>query len=208
MENIFTDIHEGQRCFIIGGGASILRLQKRGFNFQKLEDDITIGCNKAYKLFTPKYLIFRDRSYWLYYKEEVRKTSCVKFCPKEYLEMYKIDDPTVCGLTREEVIQHRDVTSGTVETLWPNAGASALLLAHMMKCNPIYLLGIDLRLDHGRSHFHNDYNSIGKSFRSNIKVFEYVVPKLAEQGVSVFSCSEVSILNKDTTPYIDIFNVI
>ena len=208
MENTFAGIHEGQRCFIVGGGASILTIQQRGFDFQRLENEITIGANKAYKLFTPTYLIFRDRSYWLYYKEEVRKTSCVKFCPKEIIEMYKIDDPTVVGLARTEVIHHRDVASGKVEDLFPNAGASALLLAHMMKCNPIYFLGIDLQLDHGRSHFHNDYNSIGKSFRSNIKVFEYLVPKLAEQGVSVFSCSEISILNKDVTPYIDIFDVV
>lgn len=207
--NKYTGIHEGQRCFVIGGGASILRLQKRGFNFpEKFKNEVTIGANKAYKLFTPKYLIFRDRSYWLYYKEEVRNTSCVKFCPEEYVKMYKIDDPTVVGLAREEVIPHLDVTERKPKVLWPNAGASALLLAHMLGCNPIYLIGIDLQLDNGRSHFHNDYNSIGKNFSSNQGVFEYVIPKLLEKGVKTYSCSEISMLNKDVAPYIDIFTVV
>jgi len=205
---MFVGIHEGQRGFVIGGGASILRLKKKGFDFRKLESEITVGANKAYKLFTPKYLIFRDRSYWLNYEEEVREVSCVKFCPKEIMDMYKIDDPTIVGLTREEVIQHRGVASGQAENLFPNAGASALLIAHMMKCNPIYLLGIDLQLDHGRSHFHGEYNSISKSFLSNIKTFKYIVPNLKEQGVEVFSCSKISILNTDTAPYVDIFDIV
>lgn len=207
MENTFVGSHEGQRCFVIGGGTSILTLLRKGFNLQKLKQEVTIGANKAYKLFIPKYLIFRDRSYWLYYKEEVRKTSCVKFCPKEHVDMYKIDDPTVVSLAREEVIQHRDAIRGMADSLWPNAGTSALLLAHMMKCNPIYLLGMDLRLDHGRSHFHNDYNTITKSFRSNRKAFEYVISKIHERGVDIFSCSQISLLNK-IIPYKDICDIV
>jgi len=87
----FKDRHTGERCFIIGGGPSLLKL-----DLEPLKNEITFGVNSIFLIFDllhfqPNYYVVED---WLVYedrfddiKEKVTESNCffpIQFSTKDF----------------------------------------------------------------------------------------------------------------------------
>ncbi len=208
------------KCYIVGGGPSI-----KGQNLNSLSTQKTIAVNKSvFSLTNPTYFITKD--YTIIRKLDARRLKlipCARFfvvsmfssyvksvggvitdtrANVRYTSIYDCFD-TIILSTKEEGIgtTFRDFRAGN------NSGYSALQLAIVLGFTNIYLLGIDLTVEKGYTHFHQGY---GESYNSFVpKLLEYqatftrglqlIERKLPE--VSVYSCSPTSALNS-IIPYI------
>jgi hypothetical protein len=207
----FDNKHEGQRAFIIGGGPSVSTILETGFNFsEELKDEITFGINKAYHLLTPTYLVFGDAYFWKHFEKEVKQVQCMKIVPDNIVRNYR--DDSFLFLRRSP--SPKDVLPTTLAgkiSFINNSGVAALRIAYMMGCNPIYLVGIDVKLlEDGRSHYHNYYEGLRAAPPTRYKQFytEFQRTLEALKGKrQVISCSDISALN-DLIPYIPIQEVL
>jgi hypothetical protein len=205
--------HHNQRGFLIGGGSSLKILQENGFNFKKkLQNEIVVGVNKAYELVLPTYLVFGDTYFWKNFKDEVLTLPCVKFAPQDIVR--GTDDPLLLKVKRGVrnspfLPEGLDAAISFVN----NSGVAALRMMYCLGCNPIYLLGIDLREGvGGHTHFHTAYKdkaktggTIYKNFRAE---FVRTLTALKERNVSVYSCSPISSLNETVLSFIPITEVV
>ena len=196
----FQYIHQHQRGFIIGGGPSLNTLDASDVTILA-KDEITFGVNKAYKLFTPTYLIFSDVYFWRHFEHEVNKVDCIKFVPdnvarghrgKKFVTVRRSSNPADLLPSSLDLISFIN-----------NSGVGALRIAYAMGCNPIYLLGIDLGSNQaGETHFHHDYKRDPKRitnpecYREFLTVFENTIKAMQDKGVDIISCSSVYPLNK------------
>jgi len=194
--------HKDSRGFVIGGGPSIKKIQERGFNFLKLEDEITVGVNKAYKLFVPTYLIFGDAYFFRKFGSEIQKVDCLKIAPVNVVGSKAIPQllPLRRAISASEVLPKS--FGGTISFI-NNSGVAALRVAYLLGLNPIYLVGFDIGPNvAGETHFHKDYaadkDRITKPqrYQQFLDVFRDTIKALKEQNVEVFSCSETSRLNE------------
>ena len=206
--------YKGKRGFVIGGGYSIKEYREKGFDFSLLDNEITVGANKAYKVCKVKFLIFLDFKFYQQYKEEINKLDCIKLAPSwaERLQDFK---------GREDTFIFKNCTANYLPTTFNcirtanNSGVVALRIAYLLGLNPIYLVGIDLVKEHfgtDKMHFHDDYpESWVKSIKKKICDFfitEFVrtIEALKEKGIQVYSCYERSGLN-EYIPYVNLFDL-
>lgn len=137
---------EGQDAFVIGGGASL-----RSFDFSKLTGLNTIGCNDAFRLGEAicKVCLFGDASWWQKNKFELEKFKGQMFHVAPSLA--RLDLPNITGLNRKQT----GIADGAnIAWNWSTGGA-AVNLAINMGAKRIFLLGIDLGLTGGKSHWHD-----------------------------------------------------
>jgi len=207
----FDNKHQGQRGFVIGGGPSIRFTAEDGFDFDVLKSEITVGANKAYKLFTPTYLVWGDKNFYRRYKQDIQKLECTMFLsnhdtPGE--EDAPKDDPRFIRLQRVldgHGRHHVPTTFAGPVSFWQNSGLIALRIAYLLGLNPIYLLGMDLKKFENAAWFHDGYdfskgpgeNWFNLVHTNFVRFFEQV------EGVDIYSCSSISSLNK-VIPYVDI----
>jgi len=167
----------GKRCFIIGGGESL-----KGFDFNILNDEYTIGINKAFQFYPNiKVLYIMDSDFyngmkdgrydkpnqpkiwdiWMSFKG-VR----VFLTPMELKEFGK-EAVLVRRIMRPSV--SRDLDYGIYGGR--NSGLGAIMLAIALGASPIYLLGYDMKAV-TQSHWHDGYpnRSLGEF---NQKLVEY-----------------------------------
>jgi hypothetical protein len=192
--------HSNQRCFIIGGGESIKTLEEKGLNVKRLlENEITIGTNKSYLLGKSSYHVVMDKDYFVTDRENLLKQNLFvsdniwNNCP----------DLRLRPIRRLNSKTSKIISNSFNEGLYygRSTGYLAMNLANVLGCNPIYLLGIDLK----GFHFHEGYGKekdqtlpkehkvIEKELRSGIKYLQNL-------GVKVISLSDISSLN-DIIPY-------
>ena len=203
----YNDKHKGQRGFLIGGGTSIKYLQDSGFDFNKLKTEITLGVNKAYRLFVPTYLVFGDDFFWKHFSQEIRALPCIKFAPSQILRGYSDSSllPLRTSTNYQEVLP-RGLDASI--SFMNNSGVAALRVLYCLGCNPIYLIGIDLiENNRGETHFHADYKSFGRhttpaKYKTFHTEFARTLSSLKTKNISVFSCSSISSLNT-IIPYIN-----
>ena len=200
----FDNKHQGKRGFIIGGGSSILAL-KEGW-CSKVQQEITIGVNKAYKLFTPTYLVFIDNGFYRKFKDEIHEVECIKFFNANCGYRDETTFPLVTYGGHKEKSTHLVPVSLTKPiSLWNNSGTAAIRIAYLLGLNPIYLIGIDLTIQNNKSHFHEDYGIDPRHYPAHryVKCFEDTIRLLKQRGVTFYSCSPISKLNR-IIEYIDL----
>jgi hypothetical protein len=163
---------KGQRCFIIGGGPSLT-----GFDFERLWGERVIAINKAFAS-----CMFADVLYFMDFIHFYTNIEDGRFGP-EYLEKWKAfkgikvhadsrgrDLPDVYWINLSSyqygvsTSQKRGLFRGS------NCGYGALNLAVLMRANPIYLLGYDMKHDGKITHFHEGYSRTaqGKALKTFI----------------------------------------
>lgn len=145
----------GDRCFIIGGGPSLV-----GFNFERLRGrGRVIAINRAfeYTLFADVLFFMDYKFYKMYHDGGVRKQIWDSFEGKRVFL-------NIMGRALDDVYSvkslGRDGLSGSLKAgLYHgnNSGVGALAIALIMGAAPIYLLGYDMRHDGQRTHFHAGY---------------------------------------------------
>lgn len=206
----FDNRHADHRCFIIGGGSSIDIIKSSGFSFEKLSNEITFGVNKAYNLLIPTYLVFSDAYFWKHFQNQIKKLTCYKIVPDNIIKGYK--DETLIFLRRSQT--PRDILPTTLASpvsFINNSGVAALRIAYVMGCNPIYLVGIDVKIgEDGKSHYHNDYKGLRSTpptrYNQFYTEFERTIKAMKGKNKEVVSCSKTSLLNK-IIPYIPITDI-
>lgn len=196
---MITNEYKGKRCFIVGGGASISYLIEHGLDVSKLIcNEITVGTNKSYLLGKSTYHVVMDSSY--YSKDKIN------LLHQNLLVSDSIGrDNTETKLT---VIKRSNKSNTSISNTFEeglydgkSSGYLAMNVAHVMGCNPIYLLGIDLV----GKHFHDGYGaakdlSLPKEHRVIEREFRKGVECVKSKGVPVVSLSHISVLN-DIIPY-------
>ena len=144
----------GEPCFIIAGGPSLT-----GFDFNRLKGKgRIIAINRAFE-YAPwaDILFFMDNKFYKLCHEGERQILWNEFkghkvfldlMGRKYEDCYHLRSLGRVGLSRSfaQGLYHGN-----------NSGVGALNLALVLKANPIYLLGYDMRFAGGKSHFHSGY---------------------------------------------------
>jgi len=143
----FKDRHRGERCFVIGNGPSLNRL-----DMGKLKNEITIGANRCFLGFDRwgfrvKYWTIEDKLV----AEDVREEwnafgGPVKFIPLDLQHLvFNYDNVCAINLKREPFEHGLPKFSGNhCEFFWGGTVTYVMLqLAAVMGCDPIYLIGVD-----------------------------------------------------------------
>ncbi len=170
-------IWKGRPAYLIGGGHSL-----RAFPMQLLTGKNTIGSNFAFRLGPEiiKWVCFSDSAWFLSaiqglkrYAEEGGKVVSGSTSLHEY------NLPWLFKMQRErEGLYNEEGVIG-----WNySTGAMAINLACYFGANPIYLLGYDMGLDKGKSHWHNHYRltTTEDSFKRHLGGFGIVQKELGK----------------------------
>ena len=214
------------KVYVVGGGPSLM-----GIDMRVLTSTTTIAVNKAaFYLANPSYFITMD--YTALKKLDVSKLkslNCPRFFILNFAEQYiQVRNGAVVDIRTNLVYSDiydcfdsivlsrfnrgigkslRDFRSGS------NSGYCALQLAIALGYTDIYLLGIDLVVNNGHTHFHNEYNESPFSFAKKLpNYYENFVLGIREIHeklplVHVSSCSSLSPLNT-LIPYIALENTL
>jgi len=143
----------GEDVFIIGGGESL-----RGFQWDLLRDELTIGCNTAFKLGHEvcKLCVFGDYPWFKEFQRELSQYKGVVFTNVPQLQ--KSNLPWLWIMGREARGLHK------IALGWNNnTGASAINLALILGAKRVYLLGFDMKELKGKCNWHDDYKKTNPS---------------------------------------------
>jgi len=176
-----TEIWKGEDVFIIGGGASL-----REFDFGRLINEHTIGCNNAFRLGHDvcDICIFGDRQFILTHQRTPRKDF--------YNELKAFPNPVVstdrlltkCKVKWVTVLERKASGFATDKLGWnTNTGSTAINLALIMGAQTVYLLGFDMHLDvEGRPNWHDYVIDTPNQdvYNRMIRGFEKAVPELRQ----------------------------
>lgn len=208
---IQDNFYEGRRGFVVGGGPSISEYDKNLLT--KLDSEIVIGTNKSYKIINPTYTVIGDSWYYDTFTEEIELLKHEVIFPST-IKLRQI-------LNHYVILNRKDQPDKEVPTSFKNpisfknnAGCTALRVAYLLGCNPIYLVGIDCRLelepDRVRTHWHEYYPQNRRPSKDRLKVFYNLwtdlIGKMSESR-KIYSCSPTSELNK-FVEWIDLKNVL
>lgn len=188
-----TGSWQGRPCFVVGGGPSLL-----GFDFNRLKGSLTIGVNRAFEFFSPTVLLAIDARFFRWvYDGKYGADALLKIIAYDGIKVgIRISDPHVpdvrevraLGVSGPVVPIEQGVYHGN------NSGYSAVALALALGADPVYLLGVDLRYDGERSHFHDGHPERTKERELYRKCF---APFLALAGTP--EGRRVKVVNLDGT---------
>jgi hypothetical protein len=145
-------IWENETVYIIGGGASL-----KGFNFSRLAGKKVIALNKAYQYYENcDVLYWTDSRFYVWYKKEIDRLSCLKFTPARHNKDLAPDVSIVriSGERKMDFENNNMISSGN------NSGFGAIGLAYKLGARKIFLLGYDMGFTNGQSHFHDGYDLV------------------------------------------------
>jgi len=158
---IKDNMWKGQRCFIVGGGPSL-----KGFDWSKLDGELTIGCNLAFEAFDPCMIVAVDKRFyqWILWGEYEEKHPGLR---QRFLDLnvgkYLIyPAETLNNFYSGIDIITRNKTDKLATSLadgvlmGSNTGLAAVNLAICLGASEIYLLGFDMCGDGSgkQAHFH------------------------------------------------------
>jgi hypothetical protein len=195
-----TGSWKDRRCFIICGGPSL-----ENFNFDQLNGELVLGVNKAFEV-SPTINYAMDMKFhdYLYSppaddKEGKRLSEAWKNYGgiKVFLQLapkipFKSDIVVVKRINAKCVSQdlNKGIYAGS------NSGFGALMIAIALGANPIYLLGLDLKVrkshdgkaENAKTHWHKGYprQSVGVLLRK-LKRYKILFEEFAStiEGIGV-----------------------
>lgn len=199
-EILSNNIWKGKTCFLIGGGPSL-----KDFDFSLIENELTIGVNKAFTIFPTTINYAMDKRFhdmttsddlhqqWVAYKGIklfLRRGTKSRFDE----DVYVVNGLPEKGLSLD---LHQGIWGGN------NSGFGALMLAICLGATRIGLLGYDLKVQKKQkgieTHWHGGYGlGRAKSFQSKLDkfrmCFEEFSSVIAKQGISVVNLNSNSAL--------------
>jgi hypothetical protein len=142
-------VWEGAEAIVIGGGHSL-----RGFPWEKIQGESTIGCNAAYSLgkSTCSVVLFGDTGFFTAHQDRLRAYGGPVFTHARRLQ--GSDCSWLRTIPRKTEGLHTDALG------WNgNTGAGAINLALIFGAKRIFLLGFDMLPNfHGRQNWHDLYD--------------------------------------------------
>ena len=141
----FRDRHRGQRCFVLGNGPSLARM-----DLDRLQGEVTFGLNRIYLLFDqtrfrPTYYVAVNEWVLTQFAAEIRALPMPKFLNWTQRRLFGETEGTLfvhLALGLRDFFQTditRAVSSGGTVTY------VALQLAYFMGCRQVVLIGVDHR---------------------------------------------------------------
>ena len=187
-------IWDGQDVFIIGGGESL-----KTFDWNKLKDEYTIGCNDAFEHGEEicKICIFGDAPWFKTFKHKLALYKGAVFTNASSLQKTRL--PWLWVMGRRSLGLHSDALGWNF-----NTGASAINLAILLGAKQIFLLGFDMHLSKdGKPNWHQNIvdrpkkEKYPKIYDKFIKGFERVASDLKTKfpNVKVFNITDNSSLD-------------
>ena len=186
---------KGQRCFIVGGGASL-----KGFDFSKLNNELVIGINRAYEKvdctinFAMDHMLYEWITKGKLGDNARKKFDEFKGIPV-WLDSVGYDYPQgvyIINQVPKTKMGHslkEGIRTGS------NSGFGAVGIAICLGANPIYLLGFDMIARDGKQvWWHNGYPEmqsakVYKVFRND---FNKVAQELKEKNIKVINLNPKS----------------
>jgi hypothetical protein len=210
-----TNLHKGRRAFIVGNGPS---LRVEDLTLIDKAKDISFAFNKIFLAFDqtpyrPTYYMVEDL---LVAKNNAQKIGALKGFPKF------LYDPVRQWISRDEETLYFSMTYKGPNYLEPKLSAhpdhlyyggsvtySALQLALIMGCDPIYLIGVDFNfrlppaerregnelIQEGEvNHFHPQYRSPGERWHVpddefTLKAYELAKEQCDKRGIKIFNAT-------------------
>lgn len=209
-QNIASIFSSGEwkerRCFIIGGGPSL-----EGFDFHKLDGELTIGINKAFIACSPTINYVMDLRFYsaltvpdkdpkaveLYNKWVAYKGIKVFLKRSEKTRF----DPSIYVVNS---LPNKTISFDLKKGIWGgnNSGFGALMLAIALGCKRVGLLGFDMKVDTkgGRTHWYGKYpgqsiEEMPRKLESFKKCFEEFATSIRDNGITVDNLNLDSALN-------------
>jgi hypothetical protein len=180
------------RVFIIGGGPSFGEVLKSKELMYLLDNELTIGCNRAFEFVNVDCLTFHDARFGKHWSQEIQ----------EYIdgggEVYAPMKCKVTGYNRDIIyFKESEELNTSLENgiyTYGNTGTMAISLAVALGFTEIYLLGMDLCFDGDKSHFHDGYRE-SFNVRARPSHYEHMIRgfnELARLNVNIYNCSPIS----------------
>lgn len=183
-------------CFLIGGGASLL-----GFDFSRLlrTRARVIVCNKGFTHvpFADMIVAMDSDLYRAIHHNQLGQDVKRQFLEFQGLKVWiDLNNYRMAGVyyvfRENEPVIHKKVHAGVYAG--NNTGVGALALACTLGCNPIYLLGYDMQLTKGKSHFHGGYHRkmTESTPRTFIHHFTRLKPAIVKRQIRVVNLNRRS----------------
>ena len=142
---------EGERAFIIGGGPSLRR-----FDFSQLSGEKVVGVNKAYTTGVCDVVVARDRRFWRWVNEDPRLLDVPHLVWAENARGDEFPHLPLQILKPNEKKWATSFEEGVYSA--PDSGLRAINVADILRADPIYLLGFDMRGEgEYQAHWHEGY---------------------------------------------------
>jgi hypothetical protein len=175
------------RVFIIASGPSL-----EGFDFKKLDNELTIGINYIFRYYTPSILHWLDEKVYLEnnHKQIVDKLNCLKVTKYDSVS----NTYNVYALPISPTFQGKDgLSKGLYHRFLTGLTAISLAIA-LDVFDEIYLLGYDGQFKDKKGHFyHQDFQHKGDSrehvFKQGVTYFN----KFSDLK-NIYNCSPISLI--------------
>lgn len=188
---------KGRRCFIIGGGPSVKKV-----NLDLLRGELTIGINRAYELLDPSILYGVDGQMWGWVEqgkcgEESKRRFNAYRGYKVWMALHKVFPPDFYLIDVDDRGGYK-IGSTKLLAFKNNSGYGAINLAAALGANPIYLLGFDMQgTKQGKQKWWHDGYPVdyGENiYKTYIKEISKFAPVLKKAGFEVVNLNPKSAL--------------
>jgi hypothetical protein len=168
----FNNLHIGKRCFILGNGPSLAKM-----DLTKIDNEYTFGLNRIYLLFgefsfRPTYYVAINELVIKQYSEEIRRLEMPKFLNWRYKKLFNPKDKSNTYINLK--LSLRDNFQNNMTKPIYSGGTvtyAALQIAYWMGFQEVILIGVDHNFvskgepnktevrknDVDQDHFHPDY---------------------------------------------------
>ena len=199
---------QGRRAFILGNGPSIA-LE----DLSRLRGELVIGMNASTQLeqyygFVQNYYCVSDARFLNNPEKRAWGTSCLDGSTIRVLrkDIKEHDDPSLISKTLYVPHLKRDGFSENVEVGFYYGCSTTMLalqLAYHLGCKEIYMLGVDLRYSPESPRFYKETSPQLEDAFTSVQIWNIAnaVKIMAEKSVSLFGCSEKSLL-RPYVPYV------
>ncbi len=143
------DKHKGKRCFVVGNGPSLKKL-----DLQKLSNEVTVICNLLFRdeiPFWPTYYCLEDRKMAANFGDEVQmftRPGMTRVLPRDLAPLAVGPNDTLVDFERRP--EGRPFSTNLCDGAFWGATVAYLMLqlAYHIGADPVYLIGMDCGTDH------------------------------------------------------------
>lgn len=193
------NIHEGERCFIIGTGPSLTIA-----DLEQLADEITFAPNRIFEIlqktaWRPTYYMCQDHDIINKFSDEIRSISAkIKFLPVEYSSCFVGDEYRYFVLKENDYYPNDAKFSGDISSHISQGYTvtyGAIQMAVYMGFKEIYLIGVDhnysiIRDSNGRPVKLSDSKNYSETMTEYINISN--LPRVEESTIAYETADKVT----------------
>lgn len=226
----FHDAQSGQKCFIVGAGPSLY-----GLDISGIHKSVVISVNASCILMPWDKPEQWERRFWLsndslciqmsYFTPKVLNAHCHRIVRNSWSKHFSVFDGVKYNVFSPRKSQSVPLTFEENRLCYTSSVPSAIDFAILMKCNPVYLVGVDHKMVDGKSHFWQflpkqqqiyrtkkrlsyrpGFQSQEQVFDKNMSVFAALKEYGNRLGSQIYNCSPISTV--DAFPFMSLTDAI